>query len=221
MMVLASIGWLSITGKHGSVSRIPGSTEASRSDESSRACAAQDNRERSNALDNEPVLTMEEKLEYIEKHFIFENFVEDPLGCIRGMEARDAFEVVSIPRRVLVHVRRRLHNGSSRRQVWGLLDELRDVEMADARRSFEKWKSTIKETIKTGGSRIAVERSSLMDRVSKELLGPYLRNLLLGDEDGMVNDEVSGDGDVQETGMAGSHSRTQGKWGRTSLASSQ
>lgn len=143
-----------------------------------------------------------EKLEHVERHFNFRSFIEDPLACINSLESGHVFEVTSIPRPILAYIARKRCNstgalGYCREQVkrfWnefsGLDAKGRRYSQIDMRKSFGKWKSAIKETIRTGGRRIATTEDGLMDRVAKELLGPWIGNILFVGRDGLQNEST-------------------------------
>lgn len=147
--------------------------------------------------------TVEEKIEYVERHFDFQGFVENPLEYINSLESRHIFEMVSIPKPVLTYIARRRCGSVGaesycRGQVKKLLDELtsfdtkgRRYSQVDIRQSFEKWKSTIKEVIRAGGNRIEVAQGNPMNRAAEELMGPYIRNLLFEDRDDLQNESAS------------------------------
>ncbi|ELA41704.1 uncharacterized protein VICG_01208 [Vittaforma corneae ATCC 50505] len=124
------------------------------------------------------------KLRYLDRYFTFENFMADPVGSIKKLEHNNIFKMVSIPKILLIFIRRRLKTAEN--PVKNFFENYRycnkrlsAYSKESIKRSFFEWVQTMKHKIENKEDRIECESKSFFDVALKTILKDYCKDLLM------------------------------------------
>ncbi|KAM0679467.1 hypothetical protein GINT2_002310 [Glugoides intestinalis] len=137
-----------------------------------------------NKVPKQSRLNCSEKLKYIEDFFTIDSFLDDPGALIKDLERKRIFKVSVIPKTLQIYLKRKKEmKTGTLRKLWEGVQACdkkgRGYSEKNVEKAFYDWKRAIKAKIRKGIDFIEPDNKGYADSLAKEVLGEYVKELLL------------------------------------------